>query len=68
MFFSVRRLSHPLGSTRESCRRIPDTEDVAIGAVLDVMKNAVLLSLPVLTPAGLKLLQDQRGMREKVVK
>lgn len=66
--FSVLRSSHPLGCTRESRRRVPDAEDVAVGAVLDVVKNAVLLPLAVLAPAGPKLLHDQPSMKEKVEK
>lgn len=57
--------SHPLGSARESRRRVPHTENIAIGTVLDAVKNAVLLSLPVPTPAGLKLLHDQQNERKR---
>lgn len=62
-FCSALHSSHPLGSTRESRRRVPDTENIAIGTILDVMKNAILLSLPVLTANGLKLLHDKQNQR-----
>lgn len=53
-------LAYPFGSTLESSPFVLDAEYVTIRAVLDVMKNAVLLSLPVLTAVGLKLLKDTK--------
>lgn len=54
-------LAYPLGSTFESCPFVPDTEDVPVGPALYAAKDAVLLSLPVLTAAGLKKLKNAKG-------
>lgn len=51
-------LAYPLGSTFESGRFVLNAENVPVRAVLYVMKDAVLLSLPVLRSAGLKMLKD----------
>ena len=57
--------AHLLGSTGEPGPSVPDAEHVAVGAVLYVMEDAVLLALPVLTAAGLKLLQGANGRAVK---
>ena len=54
-------LAHPLGSTFEASPFVPNTEHVTVWAVLDVMKDAVLLSLPVPTAAGLELLRETKA-------
>lgn len=54
-------LAHPLGSAFKSRLIVLDAENVPVRAVLDVMKDAVLLSLSVLTAVGLKFLGDTEG-------
>ena len=57
-------MAYPLGSTLESGPFVPHTEHVSIRAVLDVVEDTVLLSLPVLTAVGLKLLRDTKVQKD----
>lgn len=63
--------AHPLGSTREARPFVPDAEDVAVRAVLNVVKKTVLLFLAVLRAAGIQLLEETKvhieSMKDKQV-
>lgn len=56
--------SYPLGGAFESRRLVANAEHVTVRAVVDVVENAVFLSLPVPTATGLQQLRGTRKTRD----